>query len=212
MKPFATGRILPLLVLGLLATLPILAARAAADGRFSASLTVEQRERTGLAQLGGDNLAVIDGLVRQDEAASRFKDNPVDHTRFSARRTPRERELAGLDRLTAAQLDQLDPLVAERIAGPEPVPAAARSAASGHAVRSATAPRPLEIHGEVSFTYGWGKGGSFTGGSLVLSYEDPLDRYAVVMGYTEFHGKGLVPCFYPDYGAGGPGAPFSLRR
>ena len=213
MKIIAAGRIIPLLVLGLLATLAAPAGRAADAMRFSASLTPEQQASTGLTQLAGDNLAVIDGLVRQDEAASRFKDNAVDHTRFSARRTARERELAGLDRLTNAQLGQLDELVGRRISGPEPAPSAALTAAAGNTVKPAATQRSLEIHGEVSFTYGWGNGGSFTGGGLVLSYVDPLDRYAVVVGYSEFQGKGLRPCFYPDYGVYGLGAgSLPLRR
>src|SRR6185312_15931005 len=88
-----------------------LAARADNDVRFSATLTPAQRERAGLTQLNADNVAVIDGLVRQDEAASKFRDNDVDRTRFSERRTPREREIAGLEHLSASQLTALDDLV-----------------------------------------------------------------------------------------------------
>jgi hypothetical protein len=213
MKLIAACRILPLLVFGLLATLAAPASGAADDVRFSASLTPAQRDRTGLSQLADDNVAVIDGLVRQDEAASKFKDNPVDHTRFSARRTARERELAGLDRLTPAQLGQLDTLVGQRISGTAPAPDGEVAAAGVSTVRPTAAHRSLEIHGEVSFTYGWGKGGSFSGGGIVLSYVDPLDRYAVLVGYSEFHGKGLLPCYYSDYGPGGGCiGPLPLRR
>ena len=36
--------------------------------------TADQRAQAGLAQLTPDNVAVIDGLVRMDVAASKFKD------------------------------------------------------------------------------------------------------------------------------------------
>ena len=113
-------RISPRLLLALLCAGVALPARADGDVRFSAMLTAAQRESAGLSQLTADQLAVIDGLVRQDEAASKFKNNAVDHTRFTQRRTARERELAGLDRLTPAQLALLDDLTARRIPGTEP--------------------------------------------------------------------------------------------
>lgn len=193
-------RILPLLGLALLGLFTAATGRAQDDVRFSATLTPDQREATGLAHLSADNLAVIDGLVRQDEAASKFKNNNVDHTRFSQRRTEREREIAGLNQLTPAQLTRLDGLVGLRINGPvaaEPAAATATLTTSGTAVQSATAGRKLEIHGELGFTYGWGKGGSMSGGDLILTYDDPAGRYSVLVGYAEYHGKGLAPCYYP---------------
>lgn len=180
-----------------------LAARADNDVRFSATLTPAQRERAGLTQLNADNVAVIDGLVRQDEAASKFRDNDVDRTRFSERRTPREREIAGLEHLSASQLTALDDLVGRRIAGAPLADAtvvATGTAGASAGVKPNLTPHQLDIHGEMSFTYGWGKGGSFTGGDLVLNYDDPEGRYAVQVGYSEYHGKGLAPCFAPGYG------------
>ena len=201
------GRIFPRFLLVLLCTAAALAA--AEDLRFSATLTPAQRAGAGLAQLTSDNVAVIDGLVRQDEAASKFKNNAVDHTRFSQRRTAHERAIAGLARLTAAQLGQLDELVRRRLAGPEPEPAATAALSSGAAgpgANSVAYRRPLEIHGEISYTYGWSKAGSFQGGGLVLTYDDPAHRFSVAVGYSEFHGKGLPYCFYPG---GGPYRPYA---
>jgi hypothetical protein len=192
---------LPLLFgLGLLGLLTAPAARAEEDVRFSATLTPEQRVSAGLNQLTVDNIAVIDGLVRQDLAASKFKDNAVDHTRFSQRRTARERDIAGLDRLTPPQLTQLDDLVGLRIDGPPPIPLARITSTSSNAVKPDLPTHKLDIHGEISFTYGTGKGGSFTGGDLVLTYDDPAGRYSVLVGYSEYQGKGVAPCFYPGYG------------
>ena len=193
-------RFLPLLGLGLLGVLTAPAGRAEEDVRFSATLTPEQRASAGLNQLTVDNLAVIDGLVRQDLAASKFKDNDVDHTRFSQRRTARERDIAGLDRLTPAQLTQLDDLVGQRISGTVPAPIAIITSTSGTAVKPDLPTHKLDIHGEISFTYGTGKGGSVMGGDLVLTYDDPAGRYSVLVGYSEYQGKGLAPCFYPGYG------------
>jgi hypothetical protein len=193
-------RILPLFGAGLLGLFAASSGLAQDDVRFSATLTPDQREATGLAHLSADNVAVIDGLVRQDEAASKFKNNNVDHTRFSARRTDRERDIAGLNQLTPAQLTRLDGLAGLRISGPALVPGATIVSTTGTAVQSPTAGRKLDIHGEVSFTYGWGKGGSVSGGGIVLTYDDPEGRYSVLFGYSEYHGKGLLPCYYPGYG------------
>jgi hypothetical protein len=181
------------------------------DTRFSATLTTEQRTDSGLTQLSLDNVAVIDGLVRQDIATSKFKNNNVDGTRFSQRRTPRERSLAGLDQLNAAQLARLDRLVRRRIVGPDAdsesdatLIAPARPAPV-IAVKPSITPHSLELHGEISYTMGWSKGGgNFQGSDIVVTYDDPKDRFSVLVGYSEYHGKGLPWCFYPG---GGPYRP-----
>ena len=174
-------------------------AHAGDDVRFSATLSPEQRTASGLTVLTADNVAVIDGLVRQDEAASKLKNNGVDHTRFSQRRTGREREIAGLDQLNPTQVNTLDTLVANRIAGTDSELVANVSTESHRAtgVTAVKLKRPLEIHGEISYTYGRSSAGSFQGGDLVLTYDDPEHRYSVLVGYSEYHGKGLPGCFYP---------------
>jgi len=196
-------RILPPLALSLLALATVAGGRPGDDVRFSATLTAAQREVAGITVLSADNVAIIDGLVRQDEAASKFKNNRVDHTRFSQRRTDRERDIAGLDRLTPGQITRLDELIGERIAGPPPAPADTVTSASP-AVSAADTQRPLDIHGEISFTYGWGKGGSVRGGDVALWYADPERHYTVFFAYSEYRGKGRLPCFYPGFGPGRP--------
>jgi hypothetical protein len=193
-------RILPLLALGVWAAVAASAARAEDDVRFSATLTPAQRERIGLNQLTADNVAIIDGLVRQDLAALKYKNNEVEHTRFSERRTPRERDIAGLDRLSPAQLTELDNLAGQRILGTMTVPNAAVAHLVGPAVKPGDSSHPPVIHGEIGFTYGWGQGGSVSGGDIVLTYDDPAGRYSVLFAYSEYHGKGLLPCYYPGYG------------
>ncbi len=210
-SPPRTLRTLSLMVLGLLgAFVASQAARAEDDVRFSATLTPEQRTGAGLTQLTDDNVAVIDGLVRQDLAASKFKNNGVDHTRFSQRRTAHELVIAGLDHLTTSQLAQLDALVRNRINGPEPELAATTlstsSGVAGSNLKGVKYVRPLEIHGEISYTVGGSKAGSFQGGGMVLTYDDPDHRYSVLVGYSEYRGKGLPYCFYPG---GGPYRPYA---
>ena len=180
----------------------LLCTRADSGLRFSASLTADQRTQAGLAQLTPDNVAVLDGLVRMDVAASKFKDNDVDHTRFTARHTSRERELAGLDHLNAAQKASLDALVAERISGAAPsggnwVTTTARTPGAAPGVKPNRSTDQLDIHGEISFTYGWGKGGNGYGTDVVLTYEDPAGHYAIAVGYSDWHGKGYYPTMLP---------------
>jgi|GEM_PF-1199742 len=191
------------LFLALLCGCAALLARAASDVRFSATLNPDLRNRTGLSQLTPDHLAVIDGLVRLDEAASKFKDNAVDQTRFSQRRTPRERDISGLNQLSPAQVSLLDDLIGYRITGIAPASmanATTIASSTGTAVKPNRPTAQLEIHGEIGFTYGWGKGGSFRGGEIILTYDDPAGRYGVLVGYSQYEGKGLSPCNFPGYG------------
>ncbi len=196
----AATRLLPHLALILLGACAALSVRAADDVKFSATLTPDQREHAGLAQLSADNVAVVDGLVRMDVAASKFKDNDVDHTRFSERHTPRERELAGLDRLTSDQRATLDEYVYERISGTAPSGVAWVASKPSIGVKPNISTNKPDIHGQISFTYGTGKGGSVYGSDVVLTYVDPAGHYAVAVGYSDYHGKGYYPSCLTGYG------------
>ena len=74
-----------LLVLGCLTFAAI--GRAADEVRFSATLSESQRKETGLAQLTEDNVAVIDALVRQDEATLKRRGTLSSFGSFSQRRS-----------------------------------------------------------------------------------------------------------------------------
>ena len=54
----------------------------------------------------------------------------------------------------------------------------------------------------------------FTGPTAVaLSYEDPVNHYGVMMGYSTYKGPALPPFYYPVYGpySSQPGAPPRFR-
>jgi hypothetical protein len=170
------------------------------EPRFSSTLSPVQQAETGLDRLTVDNIAVIDALVRLDaSSATRLVRNNIRTTRFSARRTAHERDIAGLDRLTPEQLRKLDQFVALRI--PAPVPADADLAYASVRLDSTTPiaikkPAP-EIHGSVSLTYGWNRGGSIRGVDTSVTYIDPHKRYAITVGYSDYRGNGLAS--YPLY-------------
>jgi hypothetical protein len=169
------------------------------EPRFSSTLSPVQQAEIGLDRLTVDNIAVIDALVRLDAAtATRLVRNNIRTTRFSERRTAHEREIAGLDRLSPEQMRKLDQFVALRI--PSPVPADADLAYASvrldsHTPIAVKKPAP-EIHGSVSLTYGWSRGGSIRGVDTSVTYVDPRKRYSVTVGYSEYRGSGLAP--YPD--------------
>jgi hypothetical protein len=172
------------------------AARAADEPRFSNTLSAAQRAESGLAQLSDDNVAVIDALVRQDEAAAKRRNGLIGPGRFSMRRTEHERDIAGLAKLTPAQLERLDDLIAPWVTVAPPQ-LSAEIGSPAPALLPEARERTPEVHGSVSLTYGWSKGGNVRGGDLVLTYADPAHHFAVLVEYSEYHGKGLAPP-YPD--------------
>ncbi|HET7537871.1 MAG TPA: hypothetical protein VFJ90_15535, partial [Candidatus Didemnitutus sp.] len=63
----------------------------------------------------------------------------------------------------------------------------------------------LQVHGELSFTYGWQKGGGdLKGGSLFVSAYDPNTGIELGVGYAQYQGDGW-------YGYG-PGYYYSARN
>jgi hypothetical protein len=167
--------------------------RAADVTRFSQVLTTEQRADTGLDQLTSDQLAVLDALVRHDDAYA-VPSTPAHPrpARFSQRLSADERRNAGLTRLSPDQLARLDALVEQRV--PLRVPFVAPAAGASASAVEIERVRP-QIHGEVTLGMGWGSGGySEMGGSMVLDYYDPAHNFDLLMGYSEVHTKG--PAYY----------------
>jgi hypothetical protein len=184
-----------ILVLGL--TWAAASASAAEDTRFSATLNAEQRAAAGLNQLTDDNLAVIDALVRQEEAIARRRGANALFGSFSGRRSAHEKEIAGLALLTAEQLAYLDALIGARTGTNAPF-FSAGVGGSPLRLKPAETKRRLEIHGSVSLMYGWSKTGSVRGGELVVNMRDPAHPdFSLTISYAEYRGKGIMPYYDP---------------
>ena len=195
------------LFLAFSAALAVLASSLAADTRFSQTLALSERAESGINRLSSDQVAVLDAFVRRDLAArlAPHGDEPALAARFSQRLTAAERTTAGFALLTDLELSRLDAFVEQHasaalartlLAPPAFVPA-------GMLLRSAEAKTLPEIHGAISLSYGFGKGGySQMGGSIMLNYDDPAHRYSVMVGYAETRVKGLGP--YRDGYVGAP--------
>lgn len=188
------------LMLGSAALLAPSAAIAAEDVRFSATLSDSQRAETGLAQLSTDNVAVIDALVRQDEATLKRRGSLSSFGTFSQRRSDHEREIAGLAQLTPAQLARLDGLAGLRISPPPPMILSEAKSAKGTPgvlVRPVEKPYALEVHGSMSLSYGWSSAGSTRGGEMTINLQDPEHRFSINIGYSQYQGKGVAPIYDP---------------
>lgn len=164
------------------------------DVRLSRTLIPSEYEDAGLKQLGSDQIAVLDALVRRDTASSLrgvSADTPRP-ARFSERLTLNERTNSGLALLSEAQVMKLDGYVARLTA---PVGSGSWSFAAG---QSSTGPRITtkklergpEIHGSITLMYGQGSGGySERGGAMVLTYDDP-SGISLAVGYSEIKTEG----------------------
>jgi len=98
----------------------------------------------------------------------------------------------------------LDNLVGLRITGVSPISAALAGTVTGPAISTGVKPavsdKKLNIHGEIGFTYGWGEGGNFSGGDIILTQTDPAGRYSVLVGYSQYKSDGPLPWNYPGVG------------
>lgn len=173
----------------------------AAQGGFSATLSVEQKNSIGLATLADDEREALDRLIavevsiaRQDSANELAGD-------FATRRTPDERQQAGLERLTPTQLAELNAVVASAIAA-SPKPKERPRIKDSDVF---TPQRKPEVHGEISLTYGRSSGGGdFRAASMWVDYFDPNTGLGLGVGISSFKGNGFNG-FYPGYF----GSPFS---
>jgi hypothetical protein len=183
--------------LGALWTARLVAAET--GGGFSATLSDGLKAAAGLATLNADELKALDQQVADDLTFAREEKLTALDGTFAARRTEAQRKQAGLDRLTPDQLARLNELVAAALAA-RPAPKE-RPRLKESEVLAKNRP---EIHGSVSVTYGWGRGGQdFRGSSLWLEYYDPESRFALGVGVSNFSGSGYYPgYYYPGYSYG----------
>jgi hypothetical protein len=172
----------------------------AADGGFTATLSSEQLNAAGLSKLSAAEDDALNTLVAREVSAARQGGVRAFAGTFVGRRKPDERAQAGLDRLTPVEQDRLNDFVAAALAsGPAFTEPASKLASLDTSVKD---PRHLEVHGEVSFMYGWGSGGrSVKGGSIYTTFTDPAGRYQFAVGYSQYEGNGFLGRGF----GGGPG-------
>lgn len=195
--------------------LALAGALSAATGSFFSDLSAHQQATAGLSALSPAERTALDQLVAAELASGRRLLQDEISGSFVNRRTAEERQASGLDRLSAAELARLDELVAAALMlRPKPKE---RPRLKDDEVVSAA--RKLEIHGAVTLTYGWNRGGSFHGASLWLDYFDPASGLSLGIGLSNFTGPGYYggpgySGYYPDdygYGYGARlAAPFSF--
>jgi len=181
----------------------------AGEGGFSATLSAEAKTSSGLARLTPTELAVLDRVVADEVALARQQNMTEFSENFIARRSPEERQQAGLDRLTPEQQARLNDLVAAALAS-RPKPKERPRLKEGEILAP---PKPAEIHGSVTLSYGWGGGRSIRGESLWLDYYDPETRLEIDVGISNYSGNGFGG-YYPDGPASGyyyGGPPFLLN-
>lgn len=171
------------------------------QGGFSATLSIEQKNASGLATLTPDERDALDQLVRAEVTAARNDSSPELENTFAARHTSEELHRAGLDRLTPDQLKKLDALIARALAA-SPKPRERPRLKDTDVFNPASKP---QVHGEMSLTYGrTSGGGDFRGASMWVDYFDPKTGISLGVGISRFSGSGLWG-FCPSYYDFGPG-------
>jgi hypothetical protein len=170
-----------LLTLSLIAVAPLHAAM----GGFTSTLTADQQSACGVASLTDAECEALNNLVAAEVALARQGGTAGFTGTFSSRRSANARTAAGIDRLSTEEIAELDRLVAAQIAtGPH------QRYTPRRFTESVTKPQDrLEIHGEVSFTYGWGSGGrDFKGGSLTTVILDKVTGTMLAFSYGQYEG------------------------
>lgn len=172
-----------------------------ASGGFSATLSTEQKNATGLTVLTPAESDALDRLIAADVAQARAENSVELEGTFVSRRTDLERKQAGLDRLTPAELTKLNGLVATAVAA-SPKPKERPRIKDSDVFNTARKP---EVHGEFSLTYGRASGGGdFRSASMYVDIFDPNSGLEIGFGFSRSSGKGLYGLCpdYPGYGYG----------
>lgn len=192
---------------GMFATFLVLAAPlGAVQGGFTATLSQEQQAAIGLGSLSADERAQLNAIVATEVALARQGDIAGFAGTFSSRRSDGELSSSGIAKLSVAEVAELDRLVEALIAaGPVQARVPKRVSVSEGANRDR-----LEVHGEISYTYGRSSDGrDFQGGSMSTVIFDRKTGTTVGFTYGQYEGD-LYP-YYGRYGNGYRGAPFDVR-
>jgi hypothetical protein len=178
------------------------AAAGAAETQFSAGLSPQERAASGISRLKPVQVAALDGLVVHDVTLARQGAVTGFSSEFTARHTSKELSAAGIDRLSVGERARLDVLAARAIASPPPPSDTFTyqppAPAPGMVDVQVSTPPKLQIHGDLSVIVGGGShGSSFYGTSEDLFVSDPSGKFTVGVGFSEFHGKGLIGPYGP---------------
>jgi hypothetical protein len=177
------------------------AAASAAEIRFCEELSPQERAVSGIQRLSPSQVAALDRLVAHDVTLARQGAVTGFSSEFSDRRTDQERAIAGISQLSPAERASLDVLAAKAIALPPPPSDTFTyqppAPAPGMVDVKVSSPPKLEVHGDLSFTVGGGHGSSFYGTSEDLFVTDPLGKFTLGLGFSEYHGKGLGGLYGP---------------
>lgn len=173
----------------------------AAETRFSATLTPEERVATGVDRLSSDQVGALDALIRR-ESVPRAKSRASGPARFSERIPAEERHAAGLDSLSAVELARLDKRFERTLSPPVGSLATTESFSSPRTFLPESRARSPEIHGSFSAWYGTGSGGcSERGAGMTVGYFDPFRRFSAVVSYSvsKVNGTAHYRDFPPEY-------------
>ena len=165
----------------------------AAESGFLSALTSTQRSAAGLDRLSTSEQAVLNTLVAREVSFARQGNVRGFAGTFVSRRHGTEAHDAGLDQLSADEQAKLDDYVSAALAA-GPVKPEPKELKPG----DVTGEHRLQVHGEVSLTYGWGGGRSFRAGSLYTDIYDPETGVRVGIGLGEVSGDARL-----IYGPGG---------
>jgi hypothetical protein len=178
------------------------AAAAAAEAPFSCGLSAQERAVSGIAGLSQAQVAALDRLVGHDVRLARQGGVTGFSSEFSARRTGPERAASGIDQLSGGERSRLDLLAARAIASPPPPSDTFTyqppAESPGMEEVRVSSPPKIQIHGDLSIIVGGGShGSSFYGTSEDLFLTDPSGTFTLGLGFSDFHGKGLVGPYGP---------------
>lgn len=177
----------------------------AAESSFLSTLTSAQRSAAGLDRLSANEQTVLNTLVAREVTFARQGNVRGFAGTFVSRRHGTDVRDAGLDHLSADEQAKLDEYVSVALAaGPvKPEPKQLKPS-------DVTGEHRLQVHGEVSLTYGWGGGRNFRAGSLYTDIYDPDTGMHVGIGLGEVSGDARLiygPGGYYGYDSYYPGSP-----
>lgn len=154
---------------------------------FISTLSARDQSAAGITKMSADEQSLLNSLVAREVSLARAGNVRGFAGTFIGRRTADERAKAGLDRLMPDEQVRLNSLVAMALAaGP-----VRRESAQYLGKDAVSVLNRLQIHGEVSLTFGSSGGGhNFYGSSLFTTITDPETNLTIGIGLEQYKGDG----------------------